>query len=142
MMAYGIIASSFYNSQVDKVVAPGESFEFQGHTLQVSDIRFRQGGNYTSAYAPVAVIKDGKKLYTLAPERRFYAKNKEAFAEVAIRSTLAGDMYLILSSYSKDENYVGIQAVYQPLIAWVWLGCIVMIIGGLYGFSGRKKQNV
>jgi cytochrome c-type biogenesis protein CcmF len=51
-------------------------------------------------------------------------------------------MYLILSSYSKDENYVGIQAVYQPLIAWVWLGCIVMIIGGLYGFSGRKKQNV
>jgi cytochrome c-type biogenesis protein CcmF len=142
MMAYGIIASSFYNSQVDKVVAPGESFEFQGHTLQVSDIRFRQGGNYTSAYAPVAVIKDGKKLYTLAPERRFYAKNKEAFAEVAIRSTLAGDMYLILSSYSKDENYVGIQAVYQPLIAWVWLGCIVMILGGLYGFSGRKKQNV
>jgi len=142
LMAYGIIASSFYNSQVDRVVAPGESFQFKGYTMQVSDIRFRQGGNYTSAYAPVAVIKDGKKLYTLAPERRFYSKNKEAFAEVAIRSTLAGDMYLILSSYSRDENYVGIQAVYQPLIAWIWVGCIVMILGGLYGFSGRKQQNV
>jgi len=142
MMAYGIIASSFYNAQVDKVLAPGEKIEFQGYTLEVADIKFQEKENYVSAYAPVRVYKDGKKLYTLAPERRFYAKNKEAFAEVAINSTLKGDLYLILSSYSQKENYVGIQAVYQPLIAWIWIGCIVMVLGGLYGISGRKKTNV
>ncbi|ADD67133.1 cytochrome c assembly protein [Denitrovibrio acetiphilus DSM 12809] len=142
LMAYGIIASSFYNYQVDRVLAPGESFKFEEYTLQVADVQFKQRKNYTSAYAPVRVFKDGKKLYTLAPERRFYDKNQEAFAEVAIRSSLKGDLYLILSSYSKNENYVGIQAVYQPLIAWVWIGCIVMVLGGIYGISGRKKQNV
>jgi len=142
VMAYGIIASSFFNSQLDKVVAPGESFKFKEYTLQVEDIKFQDKENYVTAYAPVKVFKDGKKLFTLAPERRFYAKNKEAFAEVAISSSLKGDLYLILSSYSKNENYVGIQAVYQPLISWIWLGCIIMVLGGLYGITGRKKQNV
>lgn len=142
MIAYGIIASSFYNVQTDKVLAPGEQFNFNGYTLQVADVKFAERENYVSAYAPVRVFKDGKKLFTLAPERRFYAKNKEAFAEVAISSSLKGDLYLILSSYSKDENYVGIQAVYQPLIAWIWIGCIVMVIGGLFGLVGRKKANV
>ncbi|PLX70257.1 MAG: cytochrome C biogenesis protein CcmF [Denitrovibrio sp.] len=142
LMAYGIIASSFYNDQADKVVAPGESFSFHGYTLQVGDIGFVKRENYTSAYAPVGVYKDGKKLFTLGPERRFYEKNEEAFAEVAISSSLKGDLYLILSSYSKNENYVGIQAVYQPLISWIWIGCVLMCVGGLYGISGRKKQNV
>lgn len=142
LTAFGVIASSFYNYQMDKVVSPGESFKFKNYTLKVEDVSFLQRENFVSAYAPVDVIKDGKKLFTLAPERRFYEKNKEAFAEVAISSSLKGDLYLILSSYSKNENYVGIQAVYQPLIAWIWLGCIVMVFGGLYSISGRKKQNV
>jgi len=140
-MAYGIIASSFYSQQSDQVLAPGDSFQFKDYTLQVTDIKFSERENYVSAYAPVAVIKNGKKLFTLAPERRFYQKNEEAFAEVAIRSTLKGDLYLILSSYSKVENYIGIQAVYQPIIAWIWIGCVLMCIGGFYGISGRKPKN-
>jgi cytochrome c-type biogenesis protein CcmF len=142
MMAYGIIASSFYNTQLDKVVAPGESFQFKNYTLQVAEVKFTEKQNYVSAYAPVRVYENDKYLYTLAPERRFYSKTKEAFAEVAIKSSLKGDLYLILSSYSTNENYVGIQAVFQPLISWIWVGCIVMVLGGLYGISGRTKQNV
>lgn len=142
MMAIGITASSFYNTQMDKVVAPGESFQFGAYTLEVGEIQFQERHNFVSAYAPVRVSKDGQRLYTLAPERRFYEKNKEAFAEVAINSTLAGDLYLILASYSKNENYIGIQAVYQPLISWIWVGCIVMVLGGVYCISGRKKENV
>lgn len=141
LMAYGIIASSFYNDQVDKVVSQGESFQFKEYTLQTGRLSFAERANYVSAYVPVRVMKDGKKLFTLAPERRFYQKNEEAFAEVAIRSSFMGDLYLILSSYSQNENYVGIQAVYQPLISWIWVGCVFMVVGGLYGISGRKKQN-
>jgi cytochrome c-type biogenesis protein CcmF len=142
LMAYGITASSFYNSQLDKVVAPGDTFKFNEYTLEVADVKFAERHNFVSAYAPVRVFKDGKKLMTLAPERRFYAKKEEAFAEVAINSTLKGDLYLILSSYSKKDNYVGIQAVYQPLIMWIWIGCVIMVLGGLYGISGRKRENV
>lgn len=141
MIAYGIIASSFFNLQKDVVVAPGEQFEFAGYTLKVGDISFQEMQNYVSAYAPVGVYKGDAKILTLAPERRFYEKNEEAFAEVAINSKLSGDLYLILSSYSKDENYVGIQAVYQPFITWIWIGCVVMVIGGLYGISGRSKKD-
>ena len=141
MVAYGVIASSFYNQQKDVVVAPGEQFEFAGYDLKVGEITFRQMQNFVSAYAPVSVYKGDKKLITLAPERRFYEKNEEAFAEVAIDSKLSGDLYLILSSYSKTENFVGIQAVYQPLIMWIWIGCVVMVLGGLYGISGRTKKD-
>ncbi|TCK59388.1 heme lyase CcmF/NrfE family subunit [Seleniivibrio woodruffii] len=141
MMAYGIIASSFYNDKKDVTVAPGESFEFSGYTLKVGELAAEERANYVGVYAPVTVFKNGKELMTLAPERRFYEKNEQAFAEVAISSKLHGDLYLILASYSKTENFVGIQAVFQPFIAWVWIGCIVMVIGGLYGATGGKKKN-
>ncbi|WP_303850823.1 heme lyase CcmF/NrfE family subunit [Seleniivibrio woodruffii] len=141
MMAYGIVASSFYNDKKDVTVAPGEKFEFSGYTLEVGELNAREMQNYVSVYAPVTVYKNGKELMTLAPERRFYEKNEQAFAEVAISSKLYGDLYLILASYSKAENYVGIQAVFQPFITWIWIGCVTMVLGGLYGISGRKKKN-
>lgn len=140
IMAYGIIASSFYNIKDEHVVAPGESFTFGNYEMQVGELTVNQGQNFTSVYAPVTVTENGKKIVTVAPERRFYEKREEAWAEVAIYSKLKGDLYFILASYSKPENYIGIQVVYEPLLVWLWIGCGIMCIGAFYTVTGRRKN--
>ncbi|WP_155827630.1 heme lyase CcmF/NrfE family subunit [Limisalsivibrio acetivorans] len=143
IMAYGIIASSFYNAKTEAVVAPGESFDFGKYEMQVGDLRFSERRNFTAVFAPVKVVnkETGKKVVTLAPQRRYYVNNEEAWAEVAIHSKLKGDLYLILASYSKPDNYIGIQAVFQPLIVWIWIGCAIMCLGGAYAISDRRKDG-
>lgn len=144
IMAYGIIASSFYNYKDEYVVAPGESFNFRNYKMDVGELTIdkKPGANFTSVYAPVTVYDEkGNKVVTVGPERRFYDKRDEAWAEVAIYSKLSGDLYFILASYSKPENYVGIQVVYEPLLIWLWIGCVIMCIGGFYSISGGRRTN-
>lgn len=138
IMAYGVIASSFYNENFGKVVSPGATISFSDYDLKVGSLQVRERENYVSVYVPVDVHKDGKYLVTMTPERRFYRNNEEAFAEVAIYTKPYGDLYLILASYSKPDNVIGIQAVFEPFIVWIWVGCGLMVIGGLYAISYRR----
>lgn len=138
IMAYGVIASSFYNVKFGQVVSPGDTISFSDYNLKVGNLEVRERENYVSVYAPVDVHKDGKYLVTMTPERRFYRNHEEAFAEVAIYTKPYGDLYLILASYSKPDNVIGIQAVFEPFIVWIWVGCGLMVIGGLYAISYRR----
>ncbi len=47
----------------------------------------------------MAIFNDGKQIDTLRPEKRFYKKPEQPTTEVAIRSTLGGDLYLVLGAY-------------------------------------------
>lgn len=156
LMAYGIIASSFYNIELEKVARPGETFEFKEYTMKVHDIIPQQRVNYQAVVAPVEIFKGDKKIVTLAPERRFYEKNDQVFGEVALRSTLAGDLYIIFANFDGPDvtrfedltaTLLQIKVVYQPLIIWLWIGCAVMVLGGFIGFfdsfgsTGRRKDD-
>lgn len=142
LLAYGVIASSFYNVSVEKVVTPGETIKFYKYNLQVGDIQFKEYQNYVSAYSPVRVYdENGKYIVTMTPERRFYNNREESFAEVAIYTKLTGDLYLILASYSKPDNIVGIKAVFEPFVVWIWIGCAIMILGALHGIFPFRKRN-
>lgn len=140
ILAYGIIASSFYNKSVDKVVAPGETVAFDEYQLKVGDLNIREYSNYVSVFAPVSIYENGKFLVSMSPERRFYNNNKEPFAEVSIYTRPKGDLYLILASYSKPDNVIGIQAVFEPFVVWIWIGCAIMVLGGLHGIIPFRKK--
>lgn len=140
VMAYGVIASAFYNVSIDKVVAPGETIPFYDYELKVGELVIEENTNYVSVYSPVKVYEKGKYIVTMTPERRFYNNNKEPYAEVSIYTKPQGDLYLILASYSKPENIIGINAIFEPFIVWIWIGCGIMVLGGLHGIFpfGRK----
>ncbi|UOD35248.1 heme lyase CcmF/NrfE family subunit [Deferribacteraceae bacterium V6Fe1] len=140
VLSYGVIASSFYNVSVDKVVAPGETISFYKYELKVGDLVIKEKQNYVSVYSPVKVYENGKYIITMTPERRFYNNNKEPFAEVSIHTKPQGDLYLILASYSKPENIIGIQAIFEPFIVWIWIGCAIMVLGGLHGIFPFKRK--
>ena len=115
---------------------------FDKYTLDVGNIEFKEYTNYISAYVPVRVKNSGKYIVTLMPERRFYKKrSEESFGEVAIHSTLSHDLYIVLASYSKPENYIGLQIIIHPLISLVWIGFVIMVIGGILNFLPIKANE-
>lgn len=141
MIAFGVIASSFYKQEAEHVVKSGDTITFGEYQLRVGEIDFREGANYASAFAPISVFKDGKFIITLMPEKRFYENNENVFGEVAIDSTMKGDLYIILASYSKPERMVGLQVIFEPMIAWIWIGTVFMTLGALFGLSRRRETN-
>lgn len=134
IMGIGVVFSSFYQKQAETVINQGQTILFDKYTLDVGNIEFKEYSNYVSAYVPVKVKNSGKYIVTLLPERRFYKNHEEPFGEVAIHSTLSHDLYIVLASYSKPENYIGLQIIIHPLISLVWIGFVIMVIGGILNF--------
>ena len=56
--------------------------------------------------------------------------------EAAIHSTLTRDIYVALGEKVNDNSWV-VRIYYKPFIQFLWLGAILMILGGFFGIFGN-----
>ena len=84
-----------------------------------------------SYFVSFTVLEDGRQVDTLRPEKRFYKKPEQPTTEVAIRSTLGADLYLVLGSYDADTHMATILAYLNPLIGFLYWGGITLALGTL-----------
>jgi hypothetical protein len=90
----------------------------------------------------VAVARKGRSIGSLAPQMNYYPNSKEPIGGPAIRSTLVEDLYLTLIHFEKDGSAASLRVIVTPAVAWIWIGGIVMMAGGLLALSlGRRKRE-
>ena len=104
------------------------------------------GRNFISAFADVSLLTaDGRGVQArLAPERRFYPVRGDSTTEAAIRTTWLGDVFLAFNTQAPNGGYV-LTLSWRPLIPWLWLGCVLMVLGGLCGLAAsirRQRRSV
>ncbi|MFW2331708.1 MAG: cytochrome c-type biogenesis CcmF C-terminal domain-containing protein, partial [Nitrospinota bacterium] len=94
------------------------------------------------------VEKNGKPLGYMRPEIKIHFKNSlsgerssQYTSEVSIRNSYKEDLYLILSSYNDDESGT-FKVLINPLVKWIWLGGVVMTIGGLIALIPTKPLTI
>jgi len=132
VMAFvGVAASSVFRIEVQQTVKPGEEFQAGRYRLRFDRIENREDGHMAASAAVVSVFVDGTQIDTLMPEKRFYKKPKQPTTEVANRSTLREDLYLVLGSYDPQTKLATILAYVNPLVVWIWLGGVVLAFGTL-----------
>ena len=69
---------------------------------------------------------------TVRPELRTYAKwQQQTNSEVAIRSTLPEDLYLVLTQWQGRAGQASVKAFINPLVVWIWIGGVVLCVGSL-----------
>lgn len=99
-------------------------------------------GNYGALVAEVAVIKAGSQECILRPELRLYDNwPKDRFKEVAVHSTLAEDVYLILHGRKPGEGAATFTAMINPLLTWIWIGGVLLTVGSLICLIPRTKMQ-
>jgi cytochrome c-type biogenesis protein CcmF len=129
MMFLAITGTSAFKEEKQITVKPGDSFEMGGYTLRYDGSEPSETPHVAYLTAKIAVLKGGRQIDTLRPEKRFYKKPEQPTTEVAIRSTLGADLYLVLGSYDDPTKMATIQAYVNPLVGFLWWGGIVLAIG-------------
>jgi cytochrome c-type biogenesis protein CcmF len=129
MMFLAITGTSAFREEKQITVKPGDTFPMGRYTLRYDGVQQRDTPHIAYLTAGIAVLKDGKQIETLHPEKRFYKKPEQPTTEVAIRSTLGADLYLVLGGFDEASRMATIQAYVNPLIGFLWWGGIVLIIG-------------
>jgi cytochrome c-type biogenesis protein CcmF len=110
-------------------VGVGESFRLGGYEMKVREIVDGDNENYTCRHAKVDVLRNGKVVKTLEPERRGYKASRQPTSEVAIWRRMNEDVYLNFAGSAEGSNKAIVQAYIFPLVTWIWIGFWVLFIG-------------
>jgi cytochrome c-type biogenesis protein CcmF len=129
-MFIGFTGAAFNKDTTQEVVV-GDTIRLGHYALKVTELKEGETPNYSWHRAAIEVYKDGRKIDTLHPERRFYPASRQGTSEVAIRRRLNQDLYLNFAGMSEDNQRAVIQAYIFPLVSWIWLGAVVLFGGTL-----------
>ena len=130
--AYGIAA-----------VPVGGTVPLSGYVVSLDSVEPVRGPNYEGRRATLTVRRgDGPAapiVATLTPETRAYPVAGMTTTEAAIRTNLLGDLYAVLGDPGEDGVWV-VRLHFNPLVPWIWIGCLIMAAGGLVSLSDRRLR--
>lgn len=143
LIVAGIIGSQAYQEEVQVALALGESVDVGDYTLSYQDYVYRsieEGGNKVLNQGTLDVYRGGRKLATVYPERNLHSNTEGAVTEVALRSNLKEDLYVVLASLEAD-GLAAFQVLINPMVVWLWIGGAVLVIGTLIAAWPPRKQG-
>ena len=134
----GITGASLWNASADKGISIGESINIAGYTLTYDRSSTEDTDNYHANLVRLRVSDaNGKDITTLTPEYRTYNIRKSTTNIADIYSTPMADLYAVIGETSGKRTAV--RLYYHPLMFLVWLGCILIALGGITGIVRRLK---
>lgn len=129
-----------FTQEMEIVLDRGETTSVGGYELTYETLAFKEDANMSSTAAALSLSRDGQRLGTLLPERRFYKAFEQGTTEVSIYSSMREDFYLILVG-SADDNSAKFQVYINPLVNFVWLGSIVLVLGALWAMWPTARDR-
>jgi cytochrome c-type biogenesis protein CcmF len=129
MVFVGVAASAAFRIEEQRTMRAGDSTEVGGYTLTFNGLRQADTPHVASIMAAIDVTRNGRPVATMLPEKRVYKRQQQPTTEVAMRSTLLEDLYLVLGSYDEPSGLMTLLVFVNPLVAWIWLGGITIVLG-------------
>jgi len=134
----GVAGTTLWRSEVLEVLGPGETTAIAGYTLRFDGVTAEKGPNYDAARATITVLADGRTIAVMRPEKRIYPAEGQDTVETAIRTTIVSDLYLALGD-ERDKGRWVVRAYVNPLAPLIWLGALVMGLGGFAALWSRVR---
>ena len=98
-----------------------------------------QGPNYSAIEGVVEIRKNGEFVGEVRPQKRQYLVQKSWMTEAGINAQLSRDLFIALGDQLGNDTW-SVRVQYKPMIRFIWLGCLVMAIGGLIAISDRRYR--
>jgi cytochrome c-type biogenesis protein CcmF len=135
----GVTVVKGYESDKDVKMQVGETVEVGGYTFRFMGERDVQGPNYVASRGTLEITRDGKPVATVSPEKRVYNVQRMPMTEAAIHRSLWRDLYISMGEPVEGGAWI-VQVRHKPLVNWIWIGCVIMALGGLLAASDRRYR--
>ena len=136
----GMAGAGGWKVESIQTMKPGETVNVGGYEYTFEGAHEGQGPNYTILFGKFTVRKDGEIFTVMEAEKRNYPVARMPTTEAAIHTTLMGDLYAVIGDAEGDEGAYVTRIYYNPLVVWMWIGCIVMMFGGTLSMTDRRHR--
>ena len=139
LMIFGISSVTAWEVEDIRVVRLNETYKVQNYTIKLTQVSEFQKSNYVSQKGTVIVKKGNSAVTTLFPEKRFYPVQSTSTSEASIDSNIFRDIYIVLGDRKTDNSWV-LRTYVKPFIAWIWIGAVVISVGGVFSLTDRRYR--
>jgi cytochrome c-type biogenesis protein CcmF len=135
----GIIGAAAWGTERIVALKPTQIVSLSGYDLSFDGLIQRPGPNYTEQVAKFTVREGGVPLGVMEPSKRSFAARETSTNEAALMARGAGQLYLSLGDTNNDGS-IAIRLYYKPMVLLIWLGAVVMMLGGILSLSDRRLR--
>ncbi len=139
LMVVGIVATSAYQEERILVMKPGDGVEVGGYTVAFKGASPGRGPNYREEIAKFDVTRGDAAIALLEPSKRVYDAPPQPTTESGIHASWRGDLYVVIGDDQGGGAYA-VRAYFNPLVRFIWLGALIMFIGGGVSLSDRRLR--
>ena len=126
------------NLEQELVMSPGQVVKLKNYQFKLNQLSEYEGPNYTSVKADFVIYRNDEIIAEVFPEKRLYNSSEMPMTEAGIAPKINGDLYITLGNLI-SENKWSVRIYFKPMVRLIWLGAIMMFIGGIISILTRKQ---
>ncbi|HEY8205314.1 MAG TPA: heme lyase CcmF/NrfE family subunit [Pyrinomonadaceae bacterium] len=133
----GITVVTGYQTEKDVRMNIGETVNAGGYEFRLDNLAQVRGPNYDAVRADIQVTKNGAFVTMLHPEKRAFTAAQNVTSETAIDRSIFRDLYVSLGDQAEGGGWT-VRVYHKPLVNWIWLGALIMAIGGAFAITDKR----
>jgi len=135
----GIVCVSAWASERIVALKSSETVFISGYELSFDGVVQRSGANYRELAARFTVREGGVPIGVMEPSKRSFASRSTTTTEAALMTRGVSQLYLSLGDTNSDGS-VSVRLYHKPMVLLIWLGAVVMGLGGTLSLSDRRLR--
>jgi len=133
----GVTVVTGYQTEKDVRMKLGDVVNAGGYEFRLDNLARVSGPNYEAIRADVQVSKNGAVSTMLHPEKRAFTTAQNVTSETAIDRSIFRDLYVSLGDQAEGGGWT-VRVYHKPLVNWIWLGALLMAIGGAFAVTDKR----
>ena len=135
----GIVAEAGWSQERVVALKPGGQVSIASFDLSFTGLLQREGENWRDQVGRFDVRKGGVPIATLEPSKRVYVVGSQQTTEAGIKTFRLGQLYISLGE-PMQGGAISARIYWKPLVTLIWLGGVVMALGGALSLSDRRLR--
>jgi len=135
----GIVCETNWASERIVELKPAQSVSIRDYALAFDGLVPREGPNYREQVAKFTVRSGGAVIGEMTPSKRTFAARGTTTTEAALMTRGVSQLYVSLGESNSDGS-VSVRIYHKPLVLLIWLGAVVMMLGGALSLSDRRLR--
>ncbi|MET3589397.1 cytochrome c-type biogenesis protein CcmF [Bartonella silvatica] len=133
---FGIVCGATFGQERILTMRIGDMVTIAGKTLHLDEIRDGAGPNYSETRFYFTIYEDKNVMYRVTASKRFYSSQNTLTTEVGIKTHGLSQLYIAPGRI--DIRGLVLHIWWKPYIICVWLGALMMAMGGCFSLLGYR----
>ncbi|HLA79653.1 MAG TPA: cytochrome c-type biogenesis CcmF C-terminal domain-containing protein [Vicinamibacteria bacterium] len=139
LVIVAIAVSSTMGISKEVSLKPGDQAQLGPYTLTFLKSENLTEPHRTAVVARIEVSRDGQQVAVMGPRMNQYERQREPVGTPDVKSFLFHDLYLSVMNISPDGQSLGLLALVNPMVGWIWGATGLMALGGLLTLVPQRR---